>query len=124
MTMVDTHGFDIVVQARGSVVRKALRGAWKSATCAPTPTPPGGGTEPPPEQRIPQFRDIPPGTAIGPFSAAGGQVEIPEAGLDATLDPGAGGASLSFGLIIQVEVADPPVPAVAVLDLMGAAGPR
>ena len=32
--MADTHGFDVVIAATAPVLRKALRGAWKSAECA------------------------------------------------------------------------------------------
>ncbi|YCK38033.1 PKD domain-containing protein [Actinomadura sp. ATCC 39365] len=110
--MADTHGFEVVVEAGAAVLRKALIGAWKSAECGGTAT--GDG-------RIPQYLPIPPGVAIGTYVTAGGQVELPRDQLDATTEPAVDGARLTLGLIIQVLVADPPVPSAGLLDLTAAA---
>lgn len=106
--MADTHGFEVVIEAAPAVLRKALRGAWKSAECGDT----GTG-----EGRIPEYLPIQPGIGIGGYSTAGGQVEIPQEQLDAELLPAIDGARLVLGLIIQIGLADPPVPSAALLDL-------
>ncbi|HEX2611078.1 MAG TPA: hypothetical protein VHK68_08705, partial [Gemmatimonadales bacterium] len=105
--MPDTHGFKLVIQAADAVIRKVLRGAWKSAEC---PDVPGD------EGRIPQFRDIPPGTSLDSFVIAAGQVQIPQDQLDAHFIADFG-AELKLGLEIQVEIQDPPVPSATLLDM-------
>ncbi|MGC4867158.1 PKD domain-containing protein [Micromonospora sp. DT53] len=110
--MADTHGFEVVIEATPPVLRKALQGAWKSAECGDTSTDEG---------RIPQYLPVPAGLGIGGFTTAGGQVEIPRDQLDATPRPDVDGCDLTFGLIIQVIVADPPVPSAQLLDLTATA---
>lgn len=106
--MPDTKGFGVVLEATASVLVKALRGAWKSAEC---PVEPGD------EGRIPEYLDVPPGTALGGFVVADGQVQIPQDALTAELAPDVDGARIGLGLQIQVEIDDPPVPSATLLDM-------
>ncbi len=106
--MADTHGFEVVLEAGESVLQKALRGAWKSAEC---PVEPGD------EGRIPEFMDIPPGTALGSYIVADGQVQIPEAELDAHMAPAVNGAEIKLGLHLQVEIQSPPLPSAGFFEM-------
>jgi PKD repeat protein len=110
--MADTHGFEVVIEAAPAVLRKALRGAWKSAECGDTTT--GDG-------RIPEYLPIQPGIDLGGFTTESGQVELPQDQLDAELLPAIDGARLTLGLVIQVVLADPPVPSAKLLDLAATA---
>jgi len=103
--MADTHGFEVVAEVPPTTIRQILRAAWKS----------GGDTGAP--GVIPEFYDIPPGTAIGPYVLADGQVQIPQAGLDAAMAPDVNGVDLTFNLSVQVHVQDPPVPSATLFDL-------
>ena len=103
--MADTHGFEVVAEIPPTTVRQIMRAAWKS----------GGDTGAP--GVIPEFYDIPPGTAIGPYVVADGQVQIPQGGLDAAMAPDVNGVDLTFGLSVQVQVQDPPVPSASLFDL-------
>ncbi len=106
--MADTHGFEVVLEAREAVLQKALRGAWKSAECPDTPGDEG---------RIPEYLDVPPGTAVGGFVVADGQVQIPQDELDAHMAPDVNGAELKLGLKIQLQVQSPPVPSAGLWDM-------
>ncbi|MET8091276.1 PKD domain-containing protein [Micromonospora sp. NPDC005220] len=110
--MANTHGFEVVIEATPPVLRKALQGAWKSAECGDTSTDEG---------RIPQYLPVPAGLGFGGFTTAGGQVEIPRDQLDAAPRPDIDGCELTLGLIIQLVVADPPVPSAQLLDLTATA---
>src|SRR5450756_248606 len=103
--MADTHGFEVVAEIPVATVRQIFRAAWKS----------GGDTGAP--GVIPEFFDIPPGTAFGPYVLADGQVQIPQAGLDAAMAPDVNGVDLVFGLAVQAHVQDPPVPSATLFDL-------
>jgi len=103
--MADTHGFEVVAEVPVATVRQIFRAAWKS----------GGDTGAP--GVIPEFFDIPPGTAFGPYVLADGQVQIPQAGLDAAMAPDVNGVDLVFGLAVQAHVQDPPVPSATLFDL-------
>lgn len=110
--MADTHGFEVVLESGEAVLRKVLRGAWKSAEC---PVNGMGG-----EGRIPEFLDIPEDT--GPVSFNGsevedGQIQIPQDELDARMAPDVNGAELKLGLHIQVEIKDPLLPSAGFLDM-------
>ncbi len=106
--MADTHGFQVVLQAREAVLKKALRGAWKSAECPDTPGDAG---------RIPEYLDVPAGTAVGGFVVADGQVQIPQDSLDARMAPDVNGAELTFGPKIQLQIQSPPVPSAGLWDM-------
>ncbi len=106
--MADTHGFQVVIQASEAVVRKALRGAWKSAEC---PVDPGESG------RIPEFLDIETPLFIGSYEVEDGQVQIPQEDLDATLAPDINGVELEFGMQVQVQIKDPPVPSAQLFDM-------
>jgi len=106
--MADTHGFRVVLQASDAVLRKALRGAWKSAECP---------VEPGTDGRIPEFLDVPAPIQVGSYEIVDGQVQIPQDELDATLLPNINGAELKLGLHVQLEVGDPPVPSARLLDM-------
>jgi hypothetical protein len=105
--MADTKGFEVVIQATQPVLKKAIRGAWKSADC-----PDDSGDE----GRIPEFQDIDAGLVVGGYVIADGQVQIPEDELDAVLDPTINGAELILGMNVQLEIDNPPVPTASLLD--------
>ena len=105
--MADTRGFEVVLEASEAVVRKALRGAWKSAEC---PDVPGD------EGRIPQYMEIPGPIGIGGYEVQDAQVHIAQDQLNATLAPDVNGAELKFGLEVQLHIKDPPVPSAQVLE--------
>ncbi len=104
--MADTRGFEVVIAASAEIVRKALRGAWKSAEC---PVAPGD------EGRIPEFLDVPVPANIGGYIIDDGQVQIPQNELYAALAPDVGGVELVFGLHVQLEIQNPPVPSAQLL---------
>lgn len=106
--MADTHGFEVIIEANEAVVRKALRGAWKSAEC---PVDPGI------EGRIPEFMDVPVPTTIGGYVIDDGHVQIPQDELDAALAPDVNGAELIFGLNVQLQVQNPPVDSAKLLNM-------
>ncbi|MBC8085707.1 MAG: hypothetical protein H7Z40_00460 [Phycisphaerae bacterium] len=106
--MADTHGFDVIIEANEKLIRKALRGAWKSAEC---PVDPGD------EGRIPEYIDVPVPTIIGGYVIEDGHVQIPLEELDAALAPEVNGAELIFGLNVQLHVQNPPVPSAALLNM-------
>lgn len=108
--MPDTQGFDVVIEGRATVLRKALWGAWKSATCEEDPGETG---------RIPENMEISAtdGFSFNGYNVTEGQIQIPQEQLDATLAPDIDGTELKFGLNIQAEVADPPIPSLALLNL-------
>jgi hypothetical protein len=105
--MADTRGFEVVIQASAAVVRKALQGAWKSAEC---PVDPGD------DGRIPEFMDIEAPVLVGGYEVEDGQVQIPQEELDASLAPDVNGVELKFGLHVQLEISNPPVPSAQLLD--------
>lgn len=108
--MANTRGFEVVLEAGQEVLRKVLRGAWKSAEC---PDAPGD------EGRIPEFLDIPEDTgplSFGGYNVVDGQIQIPQNELDASFVADQG-VELKFGLHMQLEVADPPVPSAGFFDM-------
>ena len=106
--MADTRGFETVVEASEAVLRKILRAAWKSAEC---PDAPGD------ESRIPEYMDIPPPEVeFDGYTVADGQIQIPQDELDARLAAGVG-ADLDFGLHMQFEIEDAPVPSARLFDM-------
>jgi hypothetical protein len=106
--VADTHGFETVVEAGAAVLRKVLRAAWKSAEC---PDAPGD------EGRIPEYIDLPPpDVEFGGYRVVDGQIQLPQDELDARLAAGVG-ADLDFGLHMQFEIGDPPVPSAGMLDM-------
>lgn len=105
--MANTHGFELIIQTARAVIVKALKGAWKSAECPDQPDDTG---------RIPEFMDIPNVGDIGGFPIIDGQVQIPMDELDADFAPEVNGITLTFGLNIQIEIGNPPVPSARLLD--------
>jgi hypothetical protein len=103
--MADTQGFEIVAEVAVPMLQQVMRAAWKSGGDTG-----GGGV-------IPEFFDIPPGTTFGPYSIAGGQVQIPQGELDIGMAPGVNGVDLKFGLHFQIEVQNPPVPSLSMLTM-------
>lgn len=108
--MADTQGFDVIVEATPALLTKELRGAWKSAAC---PLEPGDAG------RIPENIDIEEADnfSVGGYIVVDGQVRLPQEELDAGLAPDIDGAELKFGLHIQLEIKDPPVPSAALFDM-------
>jgi FOG: PKD repeat len=105
--MADTHGFEVVLEAREAVLKKALRGAWKSAKCAVDPGDQG---------RIPENVPISP-TSLGAWSVSEGHATIPQDQLDAKMDTAIHGAEIKLGLIIQLQIKDPIVPSAGLIDI-------
>ena len=107
--MPDTKGFPVVVEAGPEVLRKAFRGAWKSALCPEDPGDTG---------RIPENLDVTEadGMTFGPYAIVDAQVQIPLEELDAALAPDVDGAELKLGLHIQAEIDNPPVPSAKLFD--------
>lgn len=105
--MANTQGFELIIQTARAVVVKALKGAWKSAECPDQPDDTG---------RIPEFMDIPDVGDIGGYPIIDGQVQIPQEELDADFAPEVNGVALVFGLNVQIEIGDPPVPSARLLD--------
>jgi hypothetical protein len=109
--MANTNGFEVVIEAAEPVLKKFLRGAWKSAEC------PG---EPGDDGRIPEYMDIPDDTgpvAFGAYVVDDGQIQIPEDELDAKMAPDVNGTELKLGLHVQVEIQNPPVPSAGFLEM-------
>lgn len=108
--MADTRGFAVVVEARESVLTKALKGAWKSAEC---PEEPGD------EGRIPETFQIDEadGFMLGGYVVEDGQIQLPRDDLSASLAPVIDGTELHFGLEIQVQIKDPPVPSATLMSM-------
>ncbi len=110
--MPDTHGFEVVLEAREAVLQKALKGAWKSAECP---------VEPGEQGRIPENVVIPAGTAIGAWTVADGHAHLPQEELDAKMAPDVNGAELKLGLHIQLhmllDMKAPPVPSAGLFDM-------
>ena len=103
--MPDTHGFETVAEFAVPFLRKVLRAAWKS-----------GGDEGDPNV-IPEFFDIPAGTAFGSWTLADGQAQLPQDELDIAMAPDINGVDLKLGMDVQVEIENPPVPSASVFDL-------
>ncbi len=103
--MPDTHGFEVVAEVTAPMLTQVMQAAWKSGG-----NPGGGGV-------IPEFFDIPPGTAIGPFVLQDGQVQIPQNELGITMAPDVNGVDLKFGLHIQVHIQNPPVPSASMISM-------
>lgn len=108
--MADTHGFDVVVAAGAEVLRKVLRGAWKSAEC---PSDVGNAGRFPEEVSL----DETDGIQFGTYVVLDGQIQLPQNELDASLAPDINGAELKFGLHLQLEIKDPTVPSARLLDM-------
>jgi hypothetical protein len=109
--MANTNGFEVVIEAAEPVLKKFLRGAWKSTEC---PSEPGD------DGRIPEYMDIPDDTgpvAFGAYVVDDGQIQIPEDELDATMAPDVNGTELKLGLHVQVEIQNPPVPSAGFLEM-------
>ena len=106
--MANTRGYEVVVEASEEVLRKVIRGAWKSAEC---------DDDPGDEGRIPEFMDVPAGETFGGFVVADGSVQIPEDQLDASLRPDITGAEIQLGVLIEIEIENPPVPSAQMLTM-------
>ena len=106
--MVNTHGFETVVEAGEDLLAKVLKGAWKSSEC---PIEAGD------EGRIPKFLDIQSGTMFNSiYKAEDGQVQIPQDELDANFAPDVNGVDIKLGLHIQVEIKNPLLPSAGFWD--------
>lgn len=103
--MANTQGFEIVAEVTVAMLKEVMQAAWKSGG-----DPGGGGV-------IPEFFDIPAGTAIGPYSVQDGQVQIPRGELDLTMAVDVNGVDLKFGLHLQVQMQNPPVPSLGLLTM-------
>lgn len=93
--MANTRGFEIVAELTPAALLNMLQAAWTNTTL------------------FPKNVDIAPG-AFGGFMVRGGQVQLPLAGLDVQLSPPSA-LRLGFGLDIQIELQNPPVPSAALI---------
>lgn len=103
--MANTRGFEVVAQVTEAVVRQIYHDAWKNG---------GDGTGP---GTIPQHVTLGPPLAMGPYAVKDGEVVIPEAGLGLDLDPAINGVTARMGLIVSVEIEDPPIPSASLFNL-------
>jgi len=102
---VNTQGFDVVAELSVPLLNQIAQATWTSGGPAGAP-----GT-------IPHSFDIPPGTMIGSYTIASGQVQIPLSGLAVAMAPAVNGLSLQVGLNLQLQIANPPVPAATLFTL-------
>jgi PKD repeat protein len=116
--MADTRGFEVVAEVTVGALRQILQAAWKSGGDRSGATP-GAGVG-----VIPEFFDVPPGLVLGPFTVADGQVQIPQDQLDLNMATDVNGVELKFGLRIQIQVQNPPVPSAELFDLTADARAR
>lgn len=103
---MNTQGFDVVAELSVGLLNQILQAAWTS----------GGGPNPPPGT-IPHNFNIPAGTMIGGYTIADGNVEIPQTGLAMAMAPAINGVSVQLSLNIQLQIANPPVPAATMFTL-------
>lgn len=93
------------------VIKKALKGAWKSDTCE---------IDPGEEGRLPEFFEVPVpagGLIIGGYNVISGHVQIPQDELDAKFSPILeNGVELIMGMNVQLEIDSPPIPSARLLD--------
>ena len=85
-------GFEVVGELTLEVLNQILRGAWDNNI-------------------IPHSVDIAPGTAFGPYQLADGVVNIPRDTLHLDMDVPVNGVKIAAPCEIQVEIANPPAPA-------------
>jgi len=102
--MANTQGFEIVAELTPPVLLQMMQAAWKSGG---TPGTPGV---------IPQNFNIPPGLMFGPVTIQDGQVQIPENGLGVQMATDVNGVALQFGLQIQIQLQNPPIPSASMLS--------
>jgi hypothetical protein len=103
--MANTQGFEIVAELTEASLKNFFTAAWDS-----------GGTPGTPNS-IPHAFDIPAGFAFGPYTLADGHVQIPREELDLHMAPDVNGVDLKFGLHIDVQVQNPPVPSAGMFTL-------
>lgn len=103
--MPDTHGFEVVAEVTVGVLRQILQAAWKSGGDAS-----GEGV-------IPEYVEIAPGLAFGPYAIADGTVQIPQDQLGLEMDTAINGVDVKLGLIVHVEIDNPPIPSAKFFDL-------
>jgi hypothetical protein len=93
--MANTRGFEVVAELTPAALLNMLQAAWANTDL------------------FPKNVDIPPG-AFGGFMVQGGQVQLPLAGLDVQPSPPSA-LRFGFGLDIQIQLQDPPVPSAALI---------
>ena len=103
--MANTRGFEVVAEVTPAMLVQVMQAAWKSGGDTG-----GGGV-------IPEYFDIAPGTAVGPYTIQDGQVQIPQNELNLTMAPDVDGVDLKFGLHLQLHIQNPPVPSAALLTM-------
>jgi hypothetical protein len=102
---MNTQGFDVVAELSVPLLNQIFQAAWTSGG------PPGSaGT-------IPHSFDIPAGTMIGTYTIASGQVQVPLSGLALAMAPAINGLNLQVSLDLQLQIANPPVPAASMFTL-------
>jgi PKD repeat protein len=103
--VVDTQHFNTVAEASQGALKQFFQQAWKSGGDAGQP-----GV-------IPEYFDIPPGQAFGPYILQKGTVHIPQNQLDLSMATDVNGVQLKFGLEIQLVIQNPPVPSAGLMNL-------
>ena len=91
-------GFEIVAELTVGVLDGIFKGAWDNNI-------------------VPHSSNIPAGTAFGPYSLTDGVLNIAREGLALVMDPPVNGVRLTLATVIQVHVANPPVPSASLFDL-------
>jgi PKD repeat protein len=103
--MPDTRGFEVVAEVTVNVLRKILNQAWKSGGSAT-----GEGV-------IPEFIEIAPGLAFGPYTVKDGTVQIPQNQLGLDMNTAINGVTVTLGLIVDIEIANPPIPSATLFNM-------
>src|SRR5262245_1971896 len=103
--MPSTHGFEVVAEVSVAVLNQILRAAWKS------------GAHPDAPGVIPQAFDVPTPLSFGPYQVADGTVQIPQDELSLTMAPDVNGIDVLLGILIQVEIQNPPIPSASMFDM-------
>ncbi len=101
---MDTHNFQTVAEVTESALLDILREAWRSGGLNPNGT-------------LPQEIQLPAGMALGPFTLADGTVQFPQDQIRIDLNPSINGVNLTFGVIADLEIQNPPVPSATLFNI-------
>jgi len=96
--MPNLGGFEVVGELTVATLIQILKGAWDNNI-------------------IPHSVDIAPGTPFGPYQLADGVVDIPRDTLSLAMDQPVNGVRITLPSMVQVEIANPPIPSARFFDL-------
>jgi hypothetical protein len=102
--MVNTHGFQTVAEITEASLLDILKEAWRSGSLNNTGT-------------LPQAIQLPAGMMLGPYTLADGTVQIPQEQIRLDLNPGINGFNITLGMLVSLEIANPPVPSAQLFNL-------